>query len=209
MASDPALLQPASLTEKSPEVYEVKFSTTKGDFTVQVNARLGADRFRPLLQSRHARILHRCRVLSRGAELHRSVRIERRPGGEFRMARRAHQGRSGDAKQQAGIHHVRHGGSAHAHDAALYQFRQQHVPRRAGLLSVRPGHIRHGRGARSCTAATARSPIRAPSPRKGRLISIRASRISTPSSPRWSSRLGPRRSVRFVRAGEHSRALSS
>ena len=45
---DPALLQPATLTEKAPAVYDVKFVTTKGEFTVRVTrawAPEGADRF--------------------------------------------------------------------------------------------------------------------------------------------------------------------
>lgn len=48
MPSDPALLQPASLTEKSPEVYDVQFTTAKGDFVVRVTrawAPIGSDRF--------------------------------------------------------------------------------------------------------------------------------------------------------------------
>src|SRR5712692_4149292 len=50
---DPALLQPATLKEKAPEVYQVKFTTTKGDFVVKVTrawAPLGADRFYNLVE---------------------------------------------------------------------------------------------------------------------------------------------------------------
>jgi peptidyl-prolyl cis-trans isomerase A (cyclophilin A) len=53
MSTDPALLQPASLNEKAPDVYEVKFTTTKGDFVVKVTrawAPLGADRFYNLVK---------------------------------------------------------------------------------------------------------------------------------------------------------------
>src|ERR1700685_4157989 len=53
MTSDPALLNPSSLTAKAPESYEVKFTTTKGDFVVQVTrawAPLGADRFYNLVK---------------------------------------------------------------------------------------------------------------------------------------------------------------
>ena len=45
---DRTLLHPALLKEKAPDVYKVKFSTTRGDFTVTVTrawAPLGADRF--------------------------------------------------------------------------------------------------------------------------------------------------------------------
>jgi peptidyl-prolyl cis-trans isomerase A (cyclophilin A) len=53
MTTDPALLKPASLTAKAPDVYEVKFATTKGDFVVQVTrswAPIGADRFYNLVK---------------------------------------------------------------------------------------------------------------------------------------------------------------
>ena len=53
MTSDPALLHPATLTAKSPETYQVKFVTTKGDFVVDVTrawAPLGADRFYNLVK---------------------------------------------------------------------------------------------------------------------------------------------------------------
>ena len=45
---DHALLRPALLKDKAPETYQVKFSTSKGDFTVSVTrawAPRGADRF--------------------------------------------------------------------------------------------------------------------------------------------------------------------
>jgi cyclophilin family peptidyl-prolyl cis-trans isomerase len=48
MSFDPALLHPATLKAQAPETYDVKFSTTAGDFTVHVTrswAPLGADRF--------------------------------------------------------------------------------------------------------------------------------------------------------------------
>src|SRR5271163_3994575 len=51
--TDPALLHPATLTAKAPDVYEVTFKTTGGDFVVQVTrawAPLGADRFYNLVK---------------------------------------------------------------------------------------------------------------------------------------------------------------
>lgn len=51
--TDPGLLQPATLKAKAPDVYEVKFVTTKGDFVVTVTrewAPLGADRFYNLVK---------------------------------------------------------------------------------------------------------------------------------------------------------------
>ena len=53
MTTDPALLKPASLTAKAPDVYEVKLATTKGDIVVQVTrswAPAGADRFYNLVK---------------------------------------------------------------------------------------------------------------------------------------------------------------
>ena len=52
-AYDRALLRPALLKEKAPETFQVKFSTTRGDFTVTVNrawAPIGADRFYNLVK---------------------------------------------------------------------------------------------------------------------------------------------------------------
>ncbi|MBI3670967.1 MAG: peptidylprolyl isomerase [Acidobacteria bacterium] len=50
---DAALLHPATLQAKAPESYQVKFTTTKGNFVVKVTrtwAPLGADRFYNLVQ---------------------------------------------------------------------------------------------------------------------------------------------------------------
>jgi peptidyl-prolyl cis-trans isomerase A (cyclophilin A) len=53
MTTDSALLHPSTLTAKSPDSYQVKFVTTKGDFIVQVTrswAPLGSDRFYNLVK---------------------------------------------------------------------------------------------------------------------------------------------------------------
>jgi peptidyl-prolyl cis-trans isomerase A (cyclophilin A) len=50
---DRALLRPALLTAKAPATYQVKFTTTRGDFTISVTrawAPLGADRFYNLVR---------------------------------------------------------------------------------------------------------------------------------------------------------------
>lgn len=50
---DPALLKPGLLREKAPETLDVKFTTTKGEFTVRVTrawAPIGADRFYNLVK---------------------------------------------------------------------------------------------------------------------------------------------------------------
>lgn len=54
-APQQALLNPATLKERAPDAYRVKFTTTKGDFVVEVNrvwAPLGADRFYNLVKNR-------------------------------------------------------------------------------------------------------------------------------------------------------------
>jgi peptidyl-prolyl cis-trans isomerase A (cyclophilin A) len=53
-AARPSLLTPASLHAKAPEVYKAQFTTTRGDFVVEVNrasAPLGADRFYNLVKN--------------------------------------------------------------------------------------------------------------------------------------------------------------
>ena len=50
---DPALYHPSELTAKAPDVYRIKFVTTKGDFVVEVTrawAPRGADRFYNLVK---------------------------------------------------------------------------------------------------------------------------------------------------------------
>lgn len=54
MTTNQALLQPASLNEKSPDSFDVEFATTRGNFTVRVTrawAPLGADRFYNLVKN--------------------------------------------------------------------------------------------------------------------------------------------------------------
>ncbi len=49
-----SLARPETLNEKAPDVYQAKFTTTKGDFLVEVNrawAPLGADRFYNLVKN--------------------------------------------------------------------------------------------------------------------------------------------------------------
>jgi cyclophilin family peptidyl-prolyl cis-trans isomerase len=53
-AGSPSLLQPASLTEKAPDVYWAKFDTTKGSIVIKVSrawAPVGADRFYNLVKN--------------------------------------------------------------------------------------------------------------------------------------------------------------
>jgi peptidyl-prolyl cis-trans isomerase A (cyclophilin A) len=53
-AARPSLLNPASLHAKAPEVFKAQFTTTKGDFVIEVHrdwAPLGADRFYNLVKN--------------------------------------------------------------------------------------------------------------------------------------------------------------
>jgi peptidyl-prolyl cis-trans isomerase A (cyclophilin A) len=53
-AAAPDLLHPGTLKAKAPDVYKVKFTTTKGDVIIQVNrvwAPIGSDRFYNLVRS--------------------------------------------------------------------------------------------------------------------------------------------------------------
>lgn len=53
-AAKPNLLEPSTLTAQAPETFQVKFATTKGDFTVLVTrawAPIGADRFYNLVRA--------------------------------------------------------------------------------------------------------------------------------------------------------------
>jgi peptidyl-prolyl cis-trans isomerase A (cyclophilin A) len=55
MPANSALLNPSGVTARAPDVYDVRFSTTKGEFVVQVTrawAPLGADRFYNLAANR-------------------------------------------------------------------------------------------------------------------------------------------------------------
>ena len=53
-AGRPSLLNPASLKAQAPNLYKAKFTTTKGDFVIEVHrewAPLGADRFYNLVKN--------------------------------------------------------------------------------------------------------------------------------------------------------------
>ena len=53
-AARPSLTNPASLKAKAPDVFKAQFTTTKGDFVVEVHrdwAPLGADRFYNLVKN--------------------------------------------------------------------------------------------------------------------------------------------------------------
>ena len=145
-ASGQNLSNPAALREQAPPVYKAKFDTTKGVFVIEVQPRLGAERRRPLLQSGEERLLRQCPLLPRDQRLHGAVRHPRRSEGLGAVARGAAQGRSGQAEQQARLHHLRDGRPEHPHQPGVHQLRRQRQPRQPGLLAVRPRRLRHGGG---------------------------------------------------------------
>lgn len=66
-ASDAGLLHPSTLTARAPDVYEVTFTTTKGDFVVQVTrawSPAGADRFYNLVKHGYYNDMRLFRVVS-------------------------------------------------------------------------------------------------------------------------------------------------
>ena len=68
-AARPSLLNPASLRAKAPELFKAQFTTTKGDFIVEVHrdwAPLGADRFYNLVKNGFFTNAAFFRVLCRG-----------------------------------------------------------------------------------------------------------------------------------------------
>jgi peptidyl-prolyl cis-trans isomerase A (cyclophilin A) len=65
-APSAALMNPAALKARAPELYRVKFTTTKGDFVVEVNrawAPIGADRFYNLVRNKFFTDAHFFRVV--------------------------------------------------------------------------------------------------------------------------------------------------
>ena len=116
------LSDPASLNEKAPDVYKVKFDTSKGPFVVEVHrdwAPNGADRFYNLVKNgffdndRFFRVVDGFMV---------QFGINGNPKLSQCVARRQHQGRSGDAEQQARHDHLRHRRAEHAHTQVFINF---------------------------------------------------------------------------------------
>ena len=127
MTSDPALLHPSTLNAKAPETYQVKFTTTKGDFVVDVTrawAPLGADRFYNLVK--HG--------FFTDAAFFRNV-----PGFIVQFGLSADPAVNkvwqnanikddlGKQSNAPGTDYVRHSRPEYAHDAAIHQFREQYL----------------------------------------------------------------------------------
>jgi len=94
---NPALLKPSAATEKAPATFKIKFTTTKGEFVVEVTrawAPLGADRIYNLVKLGFFTDIACFRVVEnfRGSVRHpRQFRTWRRRGSRprSRMIRRA------------------------------------------------------------------------------------------------------------------------
>ncbi len=136
-AQTAALSNPASLTEKAPATYKVKFDTSKGVFVIQVNrdwAPNGADRFYNLVKNGYYDNVRFFRVIS-GFMVQFGINGDPKLNPGWRNAKIPDDPR--DAEQQARQHHVRDLGAELAHHAGLHQLQGQRRPRRAGLRAVR------------------------------------------------------------------------
>ncbi len=94
-------MNPASLHAKAPEVFKAQFTTTKGDFVIEVHrawAPLGADRFYNLVKNGFFTNAAFFRVIP-GFMV--QFGLDRESGGEQSLGEREPKGRSSDAKQQA------------------------------------------------------------------------------------------------------------
>ena len=92
---------PPALNEKAPPVYKVKFDTSKGALRRRGASRLGAQRRRPLLQSGQERLLTTTRASSASSTASWCSSASTAIRSSRRLARRQHQGRSGEGEQQA------------------------------------------------------------------------------------------------------------
>ena len=101
------LRTPAALTEKAPDTYKAKFDTSKGAFVVEVHrdwAPNGADRFYNLVKNGFyddVAVLPRARRTSWRSSASTAIPPV------SRVAEPRTSGRSGEAKQQARLHHLR------------------------------------------------------------------------------------------------------
>jgi len=144
-AAKPSLLNPASLHAKAPEVFKAQFTTTKGDFVVEVHrewAPLGADRFYNLVKNGFFNNTAFFRVVpgfmvqfGLGANPavnkvweHANIKDDPVMGSNTR---------NGD---------IRYCWAEYSHHAIVHQLRQQRWSGQAGLRSVRHSDGRNGRG---------------------------------------------------------------
>ena len=139
-------MNPASLHAVAPADFKAEFITTKGDFVVEVHkdwAPLGADRFYNLVRGGFFTNAAFFRVVP-NFMVQFGLNANPAVNDAWRNANLAR--RSGEAKQQARLHHLRHRRAQHAHHAALHQFQGQRFPGFAGIRAVWRSSGGHGRG---------------------------------------------------------------
>ena len=131
----PNLLDPSTLTAQAPETFQVKFVTTKGDFTVVVTrawAPLGADRFYNLVRAGFFTDAAFFRVIP-GFMAQFGISARPEVSAVWQPARIPD-----DPVKQSntrGRITFATGGSEHAHHSALHQLWRQLA---AGLVHLRP-----------------------------------------------------------------------
>ena len=170
-AANPGLANPAALNAQAPAAYKVKFDTSKGPFVVEVHrdwAPLGADRFYNLVKNGFYNDARFFRVIS-GFMVQFGINADPRLAAVWRDA--AINDDPVKQEQYARNDHIRDAWPKHAHDPGLYQLRQQCAARHRRFCAVRSGRVRHERGRRACTAATARARREDQGPEQGRIQS--------------------------------------
>ena len=144
-AARPSLLNPASLKAKAPAVFQAKFSTTAGDFTVEVHrdwAPLGADRFYNLVRNGYFTNAAFFRVVKGFV-----VQFGLSGNPAYNKVWTVAKIQDDPVKQsnKRGYPRLRHRRTQHPHHPVLHQLCRQSPPRRHGLRSLRHRRSRHGR----------------------------------------------------------------
>ena len=91
-----SLLNPSTLKATAPAIYKVKFTTTQGDFVLQVTrawAPIGADRFYNLVRGG---FYNGVCVFPRDSQVHGAIRHQFGPEGFSRLAVPGSSGRAGE-----------------------------------------------------------------------------------------------------------------
>ena len=140
----PSLMNPASLNEKAPATYKVRFDTSAGEFVViQVTrawAPLGADRFYNLVKNGFYDGTRFFRVVPNFMAQWRHERRSRRSSTIW-AAPTSTTIRSSDSNKRGYVTFAKTRRAELAIDAGLHQLRRQRVPRQRRLRAVRRGDV--------------------------------------------------------------------